>query len=135
MLLVNVYLKHGKDESLRRFHPWVFSGAIHHIDGQPQEGDLVRVLTADDAFIAVGHWQIGTIAVRVLSFDDEPIDLDYWTRRLLAAWDVRRCIGVAGTPQNDTYRLVHGEGDHLPGLVIALTLHEFAHAWMAVKLR
>ena len=118
MLLVNVYLKHGKDESLRRFHPWVFSGAIHHIDGQPQEGDLVRVLTADGAFIAVGHWQIGTIAVRVLSFEDIPIDMDFWQLRLLAALNVRRCMGVADTPTNDTYRLVHGEGDHLPGLVI-----------------
>ena len=118
MLLANVYLKRGKDESLRRFHPWVFSGAIHHIDGQVQEGDLVRVLTADGSFIAVGHWQIGTIAVRVLSFEDEPVDSLFWQRRLQAALQVRRCMGVADTPQNDTYRLVHGEGDHLPGLVI-----------------
>ena len=116
--MVNVHLKRGKEDSLRRFHPWVFSGAIHHIDGQPQEGDLVRVLTADGSFIAVGHWQIGTIAVRVLSFTDEPIDEEFWQQRLQEAWNVRQCIGLADSPQNDTYRLVHGEGDHLPGLVI-----------------
>lgn len=116
--MVNVHLKRGKDDSLRRFHPWVFSGAIHHIDGQPQEGDLVRVLTDDGSFIAVGHWQIGTIAVRVLSFTDEPINGAFWQQRLQEAWDVRRCMGLADSQQNDTYRLVHGEGDHLPGLVV-----------------
>lgn len=116
--MTEIILKRGKDESLRRFHPWVFSGAIHHINGQPQEGDLVRVLTAEGDFIAVGHWQIGTIAVRVLSFADEPVDAAFWQRRLSTALDVRRSIGVAGNPQNDTYRLVHGEGDNLPGLVI-----------------
>ena len=116
--MTNIYLKRGKDESLRRFHPWVFSGAIHHFDQQPAEGDLVRVLTAEGDFIAVGHWQIGSIAVRVLSFVDEPIDDAFWRRRLQVALDARRSIGVADNPRNDTYRLVHGEGDNLPGLVI-----------------
>ena len=116
--MTNIYLKRGKDESLRRFHPWVFSGAIHHLDQQPAEGDLVRVLTAEGDFIAVGHWQIGSIAVRVLTFADEPIDDAFWRRRLQVALDARRSIGVADTPRNDTYRLVHGEGDNLPGLVI-----------------
>ena len=116
--MTNIYLKRGKDESLRRFHPWVFSGAIHHLDQQPAEGDLVRVLTAEGDFIAVGHWQIGSIAVRVLTFADEPIDDAFWRRRLQVALDVRRSIRVADTPRNDTYRLVHGEGDNLPGLVI-----------------
>ena len=116
--MISLYLKRGKDESLRRFHPWIFSGAIHHVDGQPAEGDLVRVLTSEGEFIAVGHWQIGSIAVRVLSFADEPIDVAFWQRRLATAWDVRRSIGVAGTSANDTYRLVHGEGDALPGLVV-----------------
>lgn len=116
--MTNIYLKRGKDESLRRFHPWVFSGAIHHFDQQPAEGDLVRVLTAEGDFIAVGHWQIGSIAVRVLSFADEPIDYAFWRRRLQVALDARRSIGVADNPRNDTYRLVHGEGDNLPGLVI-----------------
>ena len=116
--MMTIYLKRGKEESLRRFHPWIFSGAIHHIEGHQEEGALVRVLTADDDYIATGHWQIGSIAVRVLTFDDEPIDAAFWQRRLLAALDVRKAIGVAANPHNSTYRLVHGEGDHLPGLVI-----------------
>ncbi len=116
--MTNLYLNKGKDESLRRFHPWVFSGAVHHIEGNPMEGDLVRILASDGSFIAIGHWQIGSIAVRVLTFEDEPIDLDFWVRKLRAAYDVRLSIGVAGNPANSTYRLVHGEGDSLPGLVI-----------------
>lgn len=116
--MTNIYLKRGKDESLRRFHPWVFSGAIHHFEEQPAEGDLVRVLTAEGKFIAVGHWQVGSIAVRVLSFVEEPIDDAFWRRRIQVALDARRSMGVADNPQNDTFRLVHGEGDNLPGLVI-----------------
>ena len=117
-MISNLYLKKGKEESLQRFHPWVFSGAVHHIDGNPEEGDLVRVLSADGRFIAVGHWQIGSIVVRVLSFEDIDITDDFWTERLRVALDVRRAIGVAGRADNNTYRLVHGEGDNLPGLVI-----------------
>lgn len=117
-MISNLYLKKGKEESLQRFHPWVFSGAVHHIDGNPEEGDLVRVLSADGRFIAVGHWQIGSIVVRVLSFEDIGITDDFWTGRLRVALDVRRAIGVAGREDNNTYRLVHGEGDNLPGLVI-----------------
>lgn len=113
-----LYLKRGKDESLRRFHPWIFSGAVHHIDGQPAEGDLVRVVTAEGDFIAIGHWQIGSIAVRVLTFADEPIDADFWLRRLTCALDVRLAMGIAGREDNTTFRLVHGEGDNLPGLVV-----------------
>ena len=114
----NVYLKRGKEESLKRFHPWVFSGAIQQIEGEPEEGEVVRVLTAEGDFIAVGHWQIGSIAVRVLDFEDRDIDEDYWKRRLQVAYDMRRAIGVASGKGNDTYRLVHGEGDGLPGLVV-----------------
>ena len=113
-----LYLKRGKDESLRRFHPWIFSGAVHHIDGQPAEGDLVRVVTAEGEFIAIGHWQIGSIAVRVLTFADEPIDAGFWQRRLACALDVRVAMGIAGREDNTTFRLVHGEGDNLPGLVV-----------------
>lgn len=113
-----VYLKKGKEESLKRFHPWVFSGAIHHIDGEVEEGEVVRVVTAEGQFIAVGHFQIGSIAVRVLSFEDEAIDDAFWIRRLTVAYDMRCAIGVAANPDNNTYRLVHGEGDNLPGLVI-----------------
>lgn len=115
-----LFLRKGKEESLKRYHPWVFSGAVHHIDGELQEGDLVRVVTADGLFVAVGHWQVGSIAVRVLSFLDEPIDGAFWRERLSVALAVRRSIGVAGREDNTTYRLVHGEGDNLPGLVIDL---------------
>lgn len=113
-----VYLKKGKDESLRRFHPWIFSGAIKHIEGKPEEGDVVEVYTAENEYIATGHFQIGSIAVRVLSFTGEAIDKEFFRKKLAVAYDVRKTIGVAGNPDNNTYRLVHGEGDNLPGLVI-----------------
>ena len=114
----NIYLKKGKDESLRRFHPWVFSGAISHADDGLEEGDIVRVIAANGEFMALGHFQIGSIAVRVLSFDDIEIDDTYWCGRLSSALEMRRSIGIADNPDNDTFRLVHGEGDNLPGLVI-----------------
>ena len=117
-----VHLKKGKEESLGRFHPWVFSGAIHHIDGRPEEGDVVRVLSADGKFLAVGHIQIGSIAVRVLSFDDITIDRSFWKQRLSAAFGVRKSIFPQWTNENgkltNAFRLIHGEGDGLPGLVI-----------------
>ena len=117
-----VHLKKGKEESLGRFHPWVFSGAIHHIDGRPEEGDVVRVVSADGRFLAVGHIQIGSIAVRVLSFEDITIDKNFWNQRLAAAYDVRKSIFPQWTKENseltNAFRLVHGEGDGLPGLVI-----------------
>lgn len=113
-----IYLKRGKDESLRRFHPWIFSGAIASIDNGVGEGDIVRVLTSEGEYIATGHYQIGSIAVRVLSFNDEKIDAGFWNRRLASALEMRRRIGIADNPTNNTYRLVHGEGDSLPGLVI-----------------
>ena len=115
-----LYLKKGKEESLRRYHPWIFSGAVNHTEGELQEGDIVTVLTSQGEFIAVGHWQIGSISLRVLSFQDVPIDSHFWEERLRVALDVRRRIGVAGRPDNNTFRLVHGEGDNLPGLVIDL---------------
>lgn len=112
-----VYLKRGKEESLKRYHPWVFSGAIHHLDNV-NEGDIVEVLKADGDFIAIGHYQIGSIAVRVLSFENISIDDDFWKSRLTEAFKARLAIGIADKPNNSTYRLVHGEGDNLPGLVI-----------------
>ena len=114
----NVYLKRGKEESLKRFHPWIFSGAIHHADEGIEEGEIVRVITADGEFIAVGHYQIGSIAVRVLSFHAEHIDISFWRASLESALQMRIAVGIADCPQNNTYRLVHGEGDNLPGLVI-----------------
>ena len=113
-----IYLKRGKEESLKRFHPWVFSGAIHHADSGITEGETVRVIGADNTFLAVGHYQVGTIAVRVLSFRDVEIDEAFWFARLKAAYEMRLSIGIAGNPLNNTYRLVHGEGDNMPGLVI-----------------
>lgn len=113
-----IYLKKGKEESLRRFHPWVFSGAIQHQPEDVAEGEVVRVMNAGGEFIAVGHYQIGSIAVRVLSFDDEEINDAFWQRKLQSAFDMRRSIGIIDNPMNNTYRLVHGEGDNVPGLII-----------------
>lgn len=118
-----VFLKPGKEESLKRFHPWVFSGAITRVEGEPEEGEVVDVYTSKKEFIACGHFQIGSIAVRVLSFRQEPIDHAFWVRRLQVAKDLRCALGVLGNPQNNTYRLVHGEGDNLPGLIIDVYDH------------
>lgn len=113
-----IYLKRGKDESLKRFHPWIFSGAIDRIEGQVEEGEIVEVYTSGNEFIAKGHYQIGSIAVRVLSFNQEDINKEWWVEKIKLAYDVRLAIGVANNPNNNTYRLVHGEGDNLPGLII-----------------
>lgn len=118
MTYKKIYLRKGKEESLLRFHPWVFSGAIDHADDGIEEGDIVRVITSKGDFIAVGHYQIGSIAVRVLSFRDVAIDDAYWQSRLQSALMMRISLGIADCPDNTTYRLVHGEGDNLPGLVI-----------------
>lgn len=116
----SIYLKKGKEESLLRFHPWVFSGAISRIDDEVGEGDIVRVLDSRGNFLGVGHFQIGSIAIRILSFRDITIDSAFWESRLNAAWQVRKALGVyhIGENGNTTFRLVHGEGDNLPGLVI-----------------
>ena len=114
----SVYLKKGKEESLNRFHPWIFSGAIHHMEEGIEEGDIVNVFTATNDFIAVGHYQIGSIAVRVLSFSEEEINHSFWCSHLESALKMRQRIGIADNDNNNTYRLVHGEGDALPGLII-----------------
>ena len=114
----NLQLKRGKEDSLLRFHPWVFSGAIQQVDEGIAEGDVVRVVTSSGDFIAVGHYQQGSIAVRVLSFREVDIDDAFWYSRLESALRMRIAIGIADNPQNNTYRLVHGEGDLLPGLII-----------------
>ena len=113
-----IVLKKGKEESLMRFHPWIFSGAILYVDEGVQEGDVVSVYTAGGDFIANGHFQQGTIAVRVLTFDDISIDAAFWKRRLQSALSMRQAIDIADSPVNNTFRLVHGEGDCLPGLII-----------------
>lgn len=116
----HIYLKKGKEESLKRFHPWVFSGAIARADEGIEEGELVKVMDAQGNFLAVGHAQIGSIAVRVLSFREEPIDAAFWEHRLHVALDLRRSIGLIDDPRTNAFRLVHGEGDNLPGLIIDL---------------
>ena len=118
MTYKKVYLKPGKEESLKRFHPWVFSGAIAKVEGEPEEGEVVDVYTSKKEFIACGHFQIGSIAVRVLTFKQEEINRDFWKRRLAVALDLRRSLNLVNNPENNTCRLVHGEGDNLPGLII-----------------
>ena len=118
MNLQTIQLKRHKEESLKRFHPWIFSGAIEHLPENIQNGDIVQVITHDGDFIAKGHYQIGSIAVRVLTFENEELNESFWEKRINAAYLVRQAIGLANHSNNDTYRLVHGEGDNLPGLVI-----------------
>ena len=117
-----IYLRRGKEESLRRRHPWIFSGAIDHIRAEEEadiaEGAVVDAYTHTGEFIARGHYQIGSIAVRVLTFDEEEIDQAWWNRRLEIAHDVRRTLGLTDNAATTCYRLVHGEGDSLPGLVV-----------------
>ena len=116
--MIKVILKRGREESLRRFHPWVFSGAIAEIQGNPLEGDVVSVHASDGEFLAYGHYQIGSIAVRVLSFDESALRADFWEEMLARALEVRVACGLHGSADTNCYRLVHGEGDNLPGLII-----------------
>lgn len=114
-----IYLKYGKEESVKRFHPWIFSGAIHRIEGEPEEGDIVDVFDAQKHFIARGHYQIGSIAVRILSFKEgETIDEAFWIERFQTAYHIRKMLGLVNENNNNTFRLVHGEGDNLPGLIV-----------------
>ena len=116
--MVRVILKKNREESLLRFHPWVFSGAIAQIQGSPAEGDVVAVYAADGSFLAIGHYQIGSIAVRVLSFEYEALPADFWEVSLQAAYKMRLASALADCKDTNCYRLVHGEGDGLPGLIV-----------------
>ena len=119
--MIKVILKRGREESLLRFHPWVFSGAIAEIQGSPAEGDLVAVHALDGSLLAYGHYQIGSIAVRVLSFDDSALHTDFWEDTLARALAMRVACGLHVSDADSStncYRLVHGEGDNLPGLII-----------------
>lgn len=118
-----VFLKPKKEESLLRFHPWVFSGAIQSFEGQPEEGDLVEVYGANNRFLGIGHFQIGSIAVRILSFQQQEIDQAFWENRIRIAYELRKTLQLTASAHNNTYRLVHGEGDNLPGLVIDMYAH------------
>ena len=115
---MKIYLKKNKEESLKRLHPWIFSGAILKMDEGIAEGDVVDVVGYNGEFIGKGHYQIGSIAVRMLTFSEEEIDEAFWQKRLSSALQMRIAIGVADNKNNDTYRLVHGEGDNMPGLVV-----------------
>ncbi len=115
--MVKIYLKKHKEESLLRFHPWVFSGAVAHIQGEPKEGDIVQVRASSGDVLGVGHYQIGSITVRILEFFVEDLPADFWTQRIAAAYAVREGLGLISAT-NNTYRLVHGEGDFLPGLIV-----------------
>ncbi len=116
--MITIVLKPKKEESLQRFHPWVFSGAINHIKGEPIEGELVRVIDSNQHFLALGHYQIGSIAVRVVSFVDIEIDENFWRNKIQKAYDMRVSLGLISEEINDTYRLIHGEGDSMPGLIV-----------------
>ncbi len=118
------FLRPKKEQSLFRFHPWIFSGAIAKYSTEPEEGDIVDVYTSDKEFIARGHYQVGSIAIRVLSFNqEENIDQCFWKKRIETAYNVRKAIGLANNPSNNTYRLIHGEGDFLPGLIVDVYDH------------
>ena len=120
--MTSLQLRRGKSESLKRFHPWIFSGALCgtlNREPLPQEGEVVDIVDSDGIFIARGHYQIGSIAVRVLTFRDEPIDHHFWVTRLREAYRMRKALQLNINPDtNGIYRLVHGEGDRLPGLII-----------------
>lgn len=113
----DIFLKPGKEQSLNRFHPWVFSGALKFVPSGLKEGDLVTVRTAAGEFLGTGHYQIGSIAVRILTFSEEAIDLPFWERKIRNAWEVRKSSGLVSDHETNVYRLVHGEGDGIPGLI------------------
>jgi len=121
---MKIFLKPRRDESLLRFHLWIFSGAIKKIEGSPAEGDVVEVFSAEGDFLAMGHYQpAGSITIRVLSFIQRPVDHVFWKEQLQKAYTLRQNVGLAGNPKTTAYRLVHGEGDGLPGLIIDIYGH------------
>ncbi|HET6555843.1 MAG TPA: class I SAM-dependent rRNA methyltransferase [Prolixibacteraceae bacterium] len=113
-----VVLKSGKEQSLQRFHPWIFSGAVQEIKGRVEEGDVVEVVSSKGDFLAMGHCQIGSIVVRVISFEKAEPDFNFWKTKLANAFEVRKKLGLADNPETNVYRLVHGEGDGMPGLIV-----------------
>jgi 23S rRNA (cytosine1962-C5)-methyltransferase len=117
MSYTKIILKEGKEENLKRFHSWIFSGAIKKITGKVKEGDIVEVLDSKMGFQGLGHYQIGSIAVRILSFSNIQIDNAFWVNKIEKAYQVRKDLGLI-SDFNDTFRLVHGEGDSLPGLIV-----------------
>ena len=115
---VKIVLKSGKDQSPRRFHPWIFSGAIKKMYGTPVEGDLVEVFDNKDEFLAIGHYQPGSIAVRILSFTRIDPDIDFFRERIRRALSYRESVGIFKDSGTNVFRIIHAEGDDLPGLII-----------------
>ncbi len=118
MIKTYITLKKGKEQSIRRYHPWIFSGAIARIQGSPVEGDLVEVRASDDTFLAVGHWSPGSIAIRILSFVPCSADRDFFRKKIKDALHYRLETGISGRNDTNVWRLIHGEGDGLPGLIV-----------------
>jgi 23S rRNA (cytosine1962-C5)-methyltransferase len=118
VISVRVTLKKGKEQSVRRYHPWIFSGAIANITGSPAEGDVVEVFASDATYLATGHWSPGSIAVRIFSFIQYEADASFFRKKISDAWQYRLNTGIAGKSDTNVWRLVHGEGDGLPGLII-----------------
>jgi 23S rRNA (cytosine1962-C5)-methyltransferase len=113
----DIILQNGREKSLERRHPWIFSGAVKKLQGQPVDGDLVRVLDSKGKFLAIGHFFDGSIAVKLLSFEEQPIDHAFWMERIRKAWQLRETIGLTKGIHTNAFRLIHGEGDELPGLI------------------
>lgn len=116
--MIKITLRSGKEQSVKRLHPWIFSGAIAKMTGEPEEGELVQVYSSEKEFLAIGHYQKSSIAVRILSFDDIEINQNFWNERIESAFNYRKQLGLVNNSETTCYRLVHGEGDNLSGLVI-----------------
>jgi len=116
--MAKIFLKPGKEQSLKRFHPWVFSGAIGKAEGKSEEGDLVNIYSAQGEFLATGHCQVGSIAVRILTFDEVETDYNFWKTKIEKAWTVRKALGLTENNETNVFRLIHAEGDGMPGLIV-----------------
>jgi len=136
--MTKIILKSGKDEAVRRFHPWIFSGAIKKIHGEPFEGEIVEVYSNHNELLGIGHYQIGSIAVRIFSFVDEVIDYKFWKNKIKEAYDFRLSCGIINNIEFNAYRLVYGEGDGMPGLIIdyyngAAVIQAHSIGWHLIK--
>jgi len=117
-VFTKIVLKPGKEQSVLRLHPWIFSGAIRKIEGSPAEGDIVEVFSHEHDFLAMGHYQIGSIMVRIFSFQQVFPDKDFWKQKIQCAYNLRQALQLTDNEETNVYRLVHGEGDGMPGLII-----------------
>lgn len=116
--MMKVYIKKGREQAIQRFHPWIFSGAIYRTDGNPQDGDIVEVVDNKENILGVGHYNNGSIAVRVLHFGAIELNQSFWNNAIQKAYDYRVNIGIVNHKDTNCYRLIHAEGDGLPGLII-----------------